>query len=138
MNKVWGTTLVLVYLVALFATVHYLFWLWQLSVSGAIAFLFAVAFSLIGGKGWVPLSIVALFTIVFPVSVFIAIGIPVYPDIGSTLRAIIEATREHNPLLGLEWFVPLACAGAGLFVARHMRSNTSLNRDARGKAARAR
>lgn len=95
-----------------------------------LSLLFLLAYRwFVRGRLTVPLAVVFFLTLVFPIGVLFAIGMPVYHSWSSTAGSIFSALRDHGQFWGLELFAPLLTAAAGALVLR-WRSNIAVKRDA--------
>ena len=101
---------------------------WVLSAA-SLVFVFLYIFTAHGNVLWA-ISLVALFSLLFPVAVLVAISWSHYPSFGAQLSSFIATVREHEQLWGFELLLPLISAGLGAVVAKHMRSNIAVKRDA--------
>ena len=95
-----------------------------------LSLLFLLAYRwFVRGSLTVPLAVVFVVTLVFPIAVLLAIGMPVYHSWSSTAASLYASLRDHGQFWGLELFAPLLAAAAGAFVLR-WRSNIAVKRDA--------
>ena len=70
------------------------------------------------GRLTVPIAVVFFVSIVFPISVLFAIGLPVYHSWSGTAGSIFAALRDHGQFWGLELFVPLLTVAVGALTLR--------------------
>jgi len=95
-----------------------------------LSLLFLLAYRwFVRGALTVPLAVVFFVTLVFPIAVLLAIGMPVYHSWSSTASSLFASLRDHGQFWGLELFAPLLAAAAGALVLR-WRSNIAVKRDA--------
>jgi len=95
-----------------------------------LSLLFLLAYRwFVRGPLTVPIAVVFFVTLVFPIAVLFAIGMPVYHSLSSTAGSLFAALRDHGQFWGLELFAPLLTAAAGALVLR-WRSNIAVKRDA--------
>ena len=100
-----------------------------------LSLLFVLAFRwFVRGSLVVPLAMVFFVTLVFPIAVLFAFGMPIYHSWSSTAGSLFAAFRDQGQFWGLELFLPLVTAIAGALVLR-WRSNIAVKRDA-AQAAR--
>lgn len=95
-----------------------------------LSLLFLLAYRwFVRGALTVPLAVVFFVTLVFPITVLLAIGMPVYQSWSSTAASLLASLRDHGQFWGLELFAPLLAAAAGALILR-WRSNIAVKRDA--------
>lgn len=70
----------------------------------------------------VPLVAIFVITVVAPISILIAIGMPVYYSVSGSAEALIASMRTYGQYWGLEFFLPVLTAMLVGFVLRR-RSN---------------
>ena len=81
------------------------------------------------GPLMIPLVVVFFVTLVFPIAVLFAIGMPVYRSWSSTAGSLFSALRDYGQFWGLELLVPFLAATTGALILRR-RSNIAIKRDA--------
>lgn len=94
----------------------------------SLLFLFAYR-RFVRGSLMVPFAVVFFVTLVLPIAVLFAIGMPVYHSWSSTANSLFASLRDHGQFWGLELFAPLLTTAAGVLVLR-WRSNIAIKRDA--------
>ena len=130
MNKIAALVLALAYVGFVFFAVTYIGPIWSPWVLSVVSLVFVLGFILIHGKGLWAVSLVALFTLLSPIAVLIAIGWSHYPSFGELLSSYLATLSEHGQLSGFELLLPLLSAGLGAGLASRMRSNIAVKRDA--------
>lgn len=84
-----------------------------------LSLLFLLAYWWFVREGFmVPLAVIFFVTLVFPISVLFAIGMPVYHSWSGTAGSLFSALRDHGQFWGLELFAPLLAAAAGALILR--------------------
>jgi glycerol-3-phosphate acyltransferase PlsY len=125
------------YIACVFAVVPYVDGLWAPWITALISTVFAMAFAfLASGSVATSLGIIFTATTFVPVVLLVAIGVPHYSSFKALLDSYISTSLEHNQLWGFEIALPTAIAGLALIVAGRMRSNITLDSDARKSGAR--
>jgi len=130
MNKIAALALALAYVGFVFFAAPYIDPIWSPWLLTVASLVFVLGFIRIRGKGLWAVSLVALFTLLFPVAVLVEIGWPHYPSFGELLSSYLATLSEHGQLSGFELLLPLLSAGLGAVLANRMRSNIAVKRDA--------
>lgn len=123
-----ATSMVLGYVLVNFAGIPHVGPLWTTWLLAGASFLFVLCFILIArAHAWVPLVLVLLLTLVFPLVILVAIGWPHYPSFGALVSSYVSALWQHGQLRGFELAVPVFSAVLGWLVAGRLRSHSPLN-----------
>jgi hypothetical protein len=73
------------------------------------------------GGPLVPLALVAVLTLLFPLAVLTWVGLPTHRTWWAALTAVFLSFRDHGSLWGLEIVFPIAGAAAMAFVTKRMK-----------------
>lgn len=131
MNKLATLALALVYVCFTVFAVPDIGPSWSPWVLSVVSLVFVLAFSAITrGRAFWAVSLVALITFLFPITVLLAIGWSHYPSFSELLSSYLATLNEHGQLYGLELLFPSLGAGLGAALAHRMRSNIAVKRDA--------
>ena len=99
-------------------------------IDALLSLVFLMAYwRFVQGQLMVSLVVVFFVSLVVPISVLFAIGMPVYHSWSSTAASLFSSLRDHGQFWGLELFAPLLAATAGALILR-WRSNIAVKRDA--------
>lgn len=112
MKSIWAIIFVIGFVAILFTAVPAIGQSWAPWFNTVLAALFVSLFLIVSrGKAWVALSVVAFFTIIFPLIVLMFIGWGIYPSTWVLTKAIFSACFDHGQFWGLEMLFPLLGGG---------------------------
>lgn len=88
-------------------------------LNAILSLIFLLAYRwFVRGRLTVPLATVFFVTLVFPIAVLFAIGMPVYHSWSATASPLFAAFRDHGQLWGLELFALLVSTAIGVLFLR--------------------
>ena len=132
MNLVFSILFVIGYIVLIFIGAPEVGSHWAPVFNSVITALFVSLFLLVShGKAWSALTVVAVFTFVFPIVVLFLIGWGTYPSILAQAKSILSAFYHGGQLWGLEIFLPLIIGWlVTIAISKVTNPNLSFKRDA--------